>query len=98
MSLWLFVSAPTTSLLAHDIYKNWHPPGNNKTSCCNDSDCRATRAYVDDEGYWTAWNGRTWLRIPADRVLPHDFAGDGRSHLCEKEGFVYCFSPAEPKS
>jgi hypothetical protein len=82
----------------HDVYKGWHPPNNSKTSCCNDSDCRPTRAYVDPEGRWRAWNGMRWLVIPPERILPTDFAGDGRSHLCEKEEFIYCFAPGPPRS
>jgi hypothetical protein len=79
----------------HDIYKHWSPPRNPGTSCCNDSDCRPTRAFVDEEGHWRAWNGTLWLQVPPDRVLPSDYAGDGRSHLCEKEQFIYCFTPGE---
>ena len=82
-------------LQMHDIYQNWHPPLNPGTSCCNDADCRPTRAIVDDQGQWRAWNGSAWLIVPQERVLPTDYAGDGRSHLCEKEGFVYCFAPGE---
>jgi len=79
----------------HDIYKQWHPPLNPGTSCCNNADCRPTRAFVDGEGHWRAWNGSAWLLVPQERLLPSDFAGDGRSHLCEKAGFVYCFTPGE---
>jgi hypothetical protein len=68
------------------------------TSCCNNADCRPTRAYVDDNGRWRAWNGTMWLVVPWDRVLPTDFAGDGRSHLCEKGEFIYCFMPGEVRS
>ena len=83
---------------AHDIYKNWHPPNNPATSCCNDSDCRPTQAWLGDDDLWRAWNGSTWLVIPPERVLPTDYAGDGRSHLCEKVGTIYCFTPAPPRS
>jgi len=79
----------------HNIYEHWHPPLNPGTSCCNNADCRPTRAYVDGEGHWRAWNGAAWLSVPQERVLPSDYAGDGRSHLCEKDGFVYCFTPGE---
>jgi len=82
----------------HDIYRRWSPPNNPNTSCCNNGDCRPTRAYVDNEGRWRAWNGTTWLVVPQERVLPPDFAGDGRSHLCEKEQFIYCFTPGEIRS
>lgn len=79
----------------HDTYKNWHPPLNPASSCCSNADCRPTRAYVDDDRHWHAWNGSRWLIVPPERVLPTDYAGDGRSHLCEKEGQIYCFTPAE---
>ncbi|MDP2372553.1 hypothetical protein [Reyranella sp.] len=79
----------------HDKYKLWHPPTNPGTSCCDNSDCRPTRAFVDGDGHWRAWNGALWLQVPQDRVLPPNHAGDGRSHLCEKEQFIYCFTPGE---
>jgi hypothetical protein len=79
----------------HDIYRLWTPPLNPNTSCCDNSDCRPTRAFVDNEGHWRAWNGVLWLQVPQDRVLPPNHAGDGRSHLCEKEQFIYCFAPGE---
>ncbi len=79
----------------HDIYKLWSPPLNPNTSCCDNSDCRPTRAFVDDDGHWRAWNGVLWLQVPQDHVLPPNHAGDGRSHLCEKEQFIYCFAPGE---
>lgn len=82
----------------HDIYRHWHPPLNPNTSCCDNSDCRPTRAFVDEEGHWRAWNGKLWLQVPKERVLPDNYAGDGRSHLCEKEQFIYCFTPGQPRS
>jgi hypothetical protein len=62
----------------------------------DNADCRPTRAFLTEEG-WRAWNGRAWLLVPVERVLPTDYAGDGRSHLCEQAGFVFCFSPAAPR-
>ena len=82
----------------HDVYKAWHPPDNPRTSCCNNADCRPTRAYVDENGIWRAWNGLLWLVVPPERTLPTDFAGDGRSHLCESKGYIYCFTPGPPRS
>src|SRR5438105_15775064 len=66
----------------HDVYKAWHPPDNPKTSCCNNADCRPTRAYVDDNGAWRAGNGLLWLVVPPERVVTSEFGGYGRSHLC----------------
>jgi hypothetical protein len=79
----------------HDIYKSWHPPNYPSSSCCNNADCRPTRAFVDGEGRWRAWNGSTWLVVPRDRVLPTNYAGDGRSHLCERNELIFCFVPGD---
>lgn len=84
--------------LAHDPYSEWHAPDNPGLSCCNGDDCRPTRAWLGDDGRWRAWDGLGWIIIPPGRVLPTDYAGDGRAHLCEKLGAVYCFSPSQPKS
>jgi len=84
----------------HEIYKNWK--SRDGQSCCNDGDGRPTRAYVDDEGHWRAWDGTEWVIIPERAMLPPDFHGDGRSHYCGRRGGLgvgtahpYCFSPGE---
>ena len=81
----------------HYIYKHWHTPTNPGVSCCNDSDCRPTRAKQDELGNWLAWNGHKWLPVPHRALMPPDIAGDGRSHICERQEFIYCFTPAESK-
>ncbi len=81
----------------HHIYRDWHSPSNPAVSCCNDGDCRPTRAKQDELGNWLAWNGYKWLAVPNRALLPPDTAGDGRSHICERQEFIYCFTPAEPK-
>lgn len=83
---------------AHDGYEDWRMPDHPESSCCNNADCRPTRAFTDSDGNWHAWNGSTWLEVPKAKLLPTDLKHDGRSHLCELNGHVYCFSPAEPKS
>ena len=83
---------------AHDVYQDWMVPGSSTSSCCHGEDCRPTRAYIGDDGDWRAWNGKTWVRVPWDRVLPTDYAHDGRNHICEKQGYVYCFTPGEIRS
>ena len=37
----------------------------------------------------------TWLTVPREIVLPTDYGHDGRSHLCEREGYIYCFTPGQ---
>lgn len=82
----------------HEPYTDWRMPSNPAVSCCNNADCRPTRAYVDEDGIWHAWTGTKWLWVPPEKVLPTDYAGDGRSHLCEQAGWVYCFTPGPPRS
>jgi len=85
---------------SHDIYggPEWRVPNNPAVSCCDNTDCRATRAYMGDDGLWRAWTGTKWLTVPLSVMLPTDLAKDGRAHLCEKMDHIYCFSPSEPKS
>ena len=79
----------------HDIYHRWRKPDNPAVSCCDDGDCRPTRAWLGNDGLWRAWNGTTWLTVPREIVLPTDYGHDGRSHLCEREGYIYCFTPGQ---
>lgn len=79
----------------HDEYKDWKQPGTG-VSCCNDQDCRPTRAYLTEDG-WRAWDGTRWLPVPWSAVLDVR-AKDGRSHLCSTPGgHVFCLVPADPK-
>ena len=91
----VMLGALISSALAHDIYHQWRKPDNPGVSCCNDNDCRPTRAYLADDGLWRAWDGAKWLTVPREVVLPTDYGGDGRSHLCEQGGYIYCFTPGQ---
>jgi hypothetical protein len=77
----------------HDLYKSWRMPGTN-VSCCNESDCRPTRATQDMDGNWRALVDGRWIDVPASRVLDLP-SPDGRSHICAAEGaeVPYCFVP-----
>ena len=83
---------------AHDPYSEWRVPNNPSVSCCHGNDCRPTRAYFGDDGLWWAHDGRAYVPVPPERLLPKDLAKDGRSHICEKAGWIYCFSPGETRS
>lgn len=77
---------------AHGPYTDWRIPTTGG-SCCNNADCRPTRARQDDDGRWEAWDGARWLSVPPLAVLSMP-SPDGRSHLCESGGAVFCFVPA----
>lgn len=79
----------------HDIYHQWRKPDNPAVSCCDNGDCRPTRAFLGNDGLWRAWNGHDWLTVPREITLPTDYGHDGRSHLCEREGYIYCFTPGQ---
>ncbi|MFZ5783994.1 MAG: hypothetical protein ACOY4R_27665 [Pseudomonadota bacterium] len=87
----------------HDQYRHWMRP-DGKGSCCNaqtpddpNGDCRPTVGYVGDDGRWRARvaPGR-FLPVPPDRLLSRQ--SDGRCHICERGGYVFCFAPCDPKS
>lgn len=74
---------------AHDPYTDWKVPGT-AVSCCDQRDCRPTRARMTANETWQAWDGDRWVDIPSNRVLRMQ-SPDGRSHLCEAHGAVFCF-------
>jgi hypothetical protein len=88
----LAISLPAS---AHGPYTDWKIPGTS-ASCCNDEDCHPTRARQDENGDWEALHKGEWLKIPRDKILPQDKAGDGRSHICASPmGYVFCFTAGQ---
>ncbi len=96
----------------HEQFKTWHREEHTDSdgithpgmSCCNEHDCRPTRAYQDQEGNWHAWLGRRWAKVPPEAMLKTDILGTGRSYVCAPQGAeiyeappIYCFSPAQPR-
>ena len=89
----------------HNMYKDWNRPDVGG-SCCSAQtpddpagDCRPTTAYLGDDGWWRARikpgpNG--FAVVPPNKILKR--SGDGRCHVCERNGSVLCFQPCDPKS
>lgn len=89
---------------AHDIYGDWKAASG--ASCCSErkekdghvtGDCRPVRAIQDMNGNWIAFEGGQEYPIPEHAVRPIK-SPDGRSHLCEMHGHVFCFVPGEVRS
>ncbi|MBV9836259.1 MAG: hypothetical protein JO055_17705 [Alphaproteobacteria bacterium] len=81
----------------HEWYMKLHHPQSG-ASCCNDRDCRPTRAFLDDNGAWRAQLNGKWVVVPKDAVLKTQ-APDGNSHICANEaGIIMCFVGGVPKS
>jgi hypothetical protein len=89
----------------HDIYKDWQRPDVGGP-CCNavssddpNGDCRPTTAYMGDDGRWRARikpGPSGFVVVPPNKILNR--AADGRCHICERLGAVFCFQPCDPKS
>jgi hypothetical protein len=80
----------------HDWYRTLVHPFTGRP-CCDDRDCRPTRAYVDDEGVWRALLDERWVIVPSEVVLKNG-SPDGRSHICADErGIIFCFIGGVPK-
>lgn len=81
---------------AHDPYSDWKQPSG--ASCCNDRDCRPTRAWRGDDGWWNAEVNGFWVKVPPRAVLGI-VAPDGNSHICiNPGGLILCFVAGVPKS
>ena len=89
----------------HDIYKDWQTGSG--ASCCSErvehpnghvtGDCRPVRAVQDMNGNWIAYEGGKEYPIPQHALVPIK-SPDGRSHICEMHGHVFCFVPGEVRS
>lgn len=81
----------------HADYREWKD--RHGFGCCDDRDCRPTRAYVDEAGRWRALVDGGWMIVPPDAVLRIP-SPDGRSHICHTPGALEprCFVPGEPRS
>ena len=85
----------------HDWYRKLNQPGTSY-SCCNGDaqggDCRPTRAFLGDDGFWHAQVDGRWVTVPK-RAEVKDLAPDGNSHICaSKGGYIFCFIGGSPKS
>lgn len=89
---------------AHDQYKDWTSWDGG--SCCSErkehdghvtGDCRPVRAVQDMDGNWVAYGDGKEYRIPPQAIRPIK-SPDGRSHICEMHGHVFCFVPGEVRS
>ncbi|MBS0537795.1 MAG: hypothetical protein JSR47_03500 [Proteobacteria bacterium] len=85
----------------HDWYSGLNQPGTTY-SCCNGDehggDCRPTRAYLANDGWWHAEINGRWTTVPKRAVLDK-LAPDGASHICAApNGYIFCFIGGSPKS
>lgn len=76
----------------HDWYKDLHQNGTGY-SCCNNEDCRPTRAELQPDGTWKALIDGKWTPIPPSVVLPTTLNKDPlHAHVCaSRSGTIYCF-------
>jgi hypothetical protein len=84
----------------HDWYSKLNQPGTTY-SCCNGDahggDCRPTRAFLGDDGFWHAQIDGRWVTVPS-RAVVNQLAPDGNSHICaSKGGYIFCFIGGSPK-
>ncbi len=90
----LTLGAALRKAWAHDPYSGWLD--RKGFSCCDMTDCRPTRAEVDERGQWRAMVDGRWVTVPADAVLAIP-SPDGRSHICMTPEALEprCFVPGE---
>lgn len=83
---------PQHAELHEQFYSNWYRPDQPAVSCCNKMDCAPAEARFVN-GQWIArkFGETVWHRIPPQKVELNRDSPDGRSHLCELGGSVFCF-------
>jgi hypothetical protein len=68
----------------HNWYKGLTRP-DTKGSCCDDQDCRPTRARFNaTTGNWEAVKDGRWITIPPSKIIDGDVPQEaaGEAHLC----------------
>lgn len=102
--LMMVIASMPRPAYSHDIYHGWTAWDGG--SCCSErkevdgyvtGDCRPTRAVQDMDGNWIAYSDGKEYRIPPQAVRPIK-SPDGRSHICEMHGHIFCFVPGEVRS
>jgi hypothetical protein len=84
---------PPADAEIHDkFYSTWERPDQPGVSCCNKQDCAPAEARMVN-GQWQARHigQATWLPIPESKIERRRDSPDGRNHLCEAYGMVFCF-------
>lgn len=84
---------PSQDQAIHDLfYSTWMRPDDRTKSCCGEQDCYPVEARMSD-GQWFFKQRHTgiWQPVPQERVETDRDNPDGRNHVCEANGQVYCF-------
>jgi hypothetical protein len=69
----------------HEAYRGLMRPDAPGSSCCNDQDCRPTRARFNNAtGNWEAVKDGRWITIPWSKVVDADVPSQlgAQAHLC----------------
>jgi hypothetical protein len=74
------------------FYQDWERPDQPGVSCCSDKDCAPAEARMVN-GKWQAKRATdaTWIDVPEAKIERRRDSPDGRNHLCEAYGMVFCF-------
>jgi hypothetical protein len=83
---------PEHAELHSRYYSTWERPDQPGVSCCSDKDCAPAEARMVG-GQWQARHigTETWFPIPDAKIERNRESPDGRNHLCELAGMVFCF-------
>ena len=88
----------------HHWYRRLMRPDFPSYRCCNDQDCRPTRARWN-KGHWEAQKDGRWIRIPNEKIS-REQSIDSRPHICAPPtshpkfhaDYVFCFVKPGPGS
>lgn len=102
-ALGLLLCVLTYKATAHDQYGQLRNPTTGAL-CCNErvehenghvtGDCRPTGAEFHDGTWFVRING---VRMAVPQTALIDPLPDGRCHVCEMFGNIFCFAPCAPR-
>lgn len=76
-----------------DWFKSLRQPGS-MVSCCDESDCKRTKARIGPDGWEALTPAGDWIAIPEGRIVRPKSNPTGEPILCLSPGrTIYCFVP-----
>ncbi len=74
-------------------FKSLKQPGSGM-SCCDESDCKRTKARVGPDGWEALTPAGDWISVPEDRIVRPKSNPTGEPILClSPSRSIYCFVP-----
>lgn len=92
IGLALVVATAVKAETKGEWFRSLTVPGTVNGSCCDEADCKPTKAEHRDGQWWAEVDG-TMQPVPNERIVRNPVSYDGRAYVCVWGGVILCFIP-----